>query len=109
MPPTTTLPAAPLLTALEALALALPVIEPLLDAMPVALDTLVVIDMLDMLLLMEAEAEVLALPDDEATPVAATRLAVPPPMVEREVHMEVAPWGWGSGVWASPWLKVEPE
>jgi hypothetical protein len=47
-----------------------------------------------------AEAEALGI---------AARLADPPPIVEKGVHWEVAPAGWGAGVVGSPWLKVEPE
>jgi hypothetical protein len=50
--------------------------------------------------LAEALAEALAI---------AARLADPPPIVEKGVHWEVAPAGWGAGVVGSPWEKVEPE
>ena len=70
----------------------------------VILDILELEDM-DMLEFDDMElAEALA----EADAIAA-RLADPPPIVEKGVHWEVAPAGWGAGVVGSPWEKVEPE
>lgn len=59
-------------------------------------------------MVLDTEADELDADEEDATPVTAARLAVPPPMVETGVHWEVAPAAWAAGVDASPWEKVDP-